>query len=143
MPIDQHPGETLLEQVASSSKLDKWTAIVLVTVVIVQAVGLAFGVDLLRSIPVELALALFGAAAAARRKLAHGKPHRERSVEDIPIPPTPEAIVDEVTAPIDLPAYLPRHHEDSAPSDLDDVAQSKRPTLAPSTDPQPGGEGDV
>jgi hypothetical protein len=137
---DQHPGETLLEQVANSRELDRWTAVVLVAVVVVQGVGLAFGVNLLRSVPLELALSIFGAAAAARAKLIHGKPPRERSIDDLPIP---KEIVDEVTAPIDLPPYLPRHHEDSGPSDPDNLAQSKRPTIPPSTDPRTGGEGDV
>jgi len=106
-------SETMIEKIAGSSKLDKWAAIVICVIVIAQVVGLSFGVDLLKSIPIEVLLTLFGLGAAARRALVNGKGVRERSVDDLPIPsylsspPIPYSILDDVTEPIDIPINMP------------------------------------
>lgn len=93
------PNETALERIASSSKTDGWAALIACVVIVAQVVGLVLGVDLLRSIPVEFVIGLFGVTAYTRRKLANGRGVRERSVEDLPIP---KAIADLGTAPIEF-----------------------------------------
>lgn len=112
-------NETVIEKIAGSSKLDKWAAIVVCFVVVAQVVGLSFNVDLLRSIPIEVLLTLFGLGAATRRALVNGKGVRERSVDNLPIPPylssppIPNAILDDVTEPIDMPISMPIMSESS------------------------------